>query len=214
MNRLSSPIFPILVASAFATAPAAPALAWQAQQAPQPATKDLDPRCFPIICPVRPVAGTAAPAAALDSGGEQVIAVKSVRWAALGDDATRASSDPEEGGQIAATADKPKVGEINVTKLSDKSSANLAQRTMRPGRPTYGNVAIAGVAEPLPSGSATFVARAGICATGKHLDKVRLTMGSRSFTLHDATVTGVTPADAVDGQAMEQVTITYASLGN
>jgi hypothetical protein len=70
------------------------------------------------------------------------------------------------------------------------------------------------VAEPVARGTATFKTLAGLCATGKHLVKVKITTRTGSYALHDATVISVIPADVVDGQAMEQVTLSYASLDN
>src|SRR5213075_1481412 len=104
------------------------------------------------------------------------------------------SADPMEGGQVAG------------------SSANVAQRKLRPGRPTYSNLvddAPVMVAEPVAKGTASFKTLAGACTNGKHINNVKITTRSGSVTLHDATVISVTPVDAVGGQAMEQVTLAY-----
>ena len=147
----------------------------------------------------------------------QLVEVVGLSWGKLKDAGTVTSADPMEGGQIARKDSRPAIGEMNVTKLSDQSSANLAQRKLAPGRPTYGNLvedAPVMVAEPVAKGTASFKTLAGACATGKHLDQVKITTRSRGFTLHDATVISVTPADPVDGQAMEQVTLSYESVGD
>jgi type VI protein secretion system component Hcp len=124
------------------------------------------------------------------------------------------ASDPEEGGQVSeAKTRKPTISEMNVTKVNDVSSSNLSSARSEPGEPgklEYPNL----VAEPVAKGTATFKTLAGICATGKHLDKVKIVMRSRSFTLHDATVVSVTPVDAVDGRPMEEVTVAYDGVGD
>ena len=120
------------------------------------------------------------------------VQVVGLSWGKLRDAGTVYSADPMEGGQV-------------------------AERKTRPGRPTYGNLvadAPVMVAEPVAKGTASFKLLAGVCATGKHLDKVKITTRSGGFTLHDATVISVSPADPVDGQAMEQVTLSYDSVGD
>lgn len=147
----------------------------------------------------------------------QPLEIIGLSWGKIEGAGTVYSADPMEGGQIARKQTRPAIGEMNVTKLSDKSSANLAERKYAPGKPTYGNLvedAPVMVAEPVAKGTASFKTLAGLCAAGKHLDKVKITTRSRGFTLHDATVISVTPADSVDGRAMEQVTLSYASLGD
>ena len=147
----------------------------------------------------------------------QPLEIIGLSWGKIEGAGTVYSADLMEGGQIARKQTRPAIGEMNVTKLSDKSSANLAERKYAPGKPTYGNLvedAPVMVAEPVAKGTASFKTLAGLCAAGKHLDKVKITTRSRGFTLHDATVISVTPADSVDGRAMEQVTLSYASLGD
>jgi hypothetical protein len=113
------------------------------------------------------------------------------------------SADPMEGGQVSA-------------------------RTYHPGKPTYGNVTFDSaartttrepgkievpnmVAEPLARGTATFKTLAGLCATGKHFPKVKITTRTGgSYTLHDAIVTNVTPA----GDGMDEVSLTYGGIGD
>jgi hypothetical protein len=65
------------------------------------------------------------------------------------------------------------------------------------------------VAEPLARGTATFKTLAGLCATGKHLVKVKITTRTGSYTVHDATVISVTPA----GDGMEEVSLSYDGVG-
>lgn len=123
-------------------------------------------------------------------GPTQQVELVGLWWGKLKDAGTVYSADPMEGGQI-------------------------AQRTYQPGRPTYGNLigdAPVMVPEPVAKGTATFKTLAGACATGKHLDKVKIVLRSHGFTLHDATVVSVEPVEPVDGQAMEQVTLSYASI--
>ena len=112
--------------------------------------------------------------------------VVGLSWGKLKDAGTVYSADPMEGGQVAG-----------------QSSASVAERRTRPGRPTFGNLvddAPVMVAEPVAKGTATFKTLAGLCATGKHLDKVKITTRSSSHTLHDATIVSVTPADPVDAE--------------
>ena len=113
------------------------------------------------------------------------------------------SADPMEGGQVTS------------------SDSNVAERKLAPGKPTYGNlVEDAPVMTPdagtqaVAKGTATFKTLAGACATGKHLVKVKITTRTSSVTLHDATVVSVVPAEPVDGQAMEEVTLNYESAGD
>jgi type VI protein secretion system component Hcp len=121
---------------------------------------------------------------------------------------TQVASDPEEGGQVAASkAAKPNVSEINVTKVKDVSSSNMMSAdTSEPGKVEVPNI----VAEPVAKGTASFKTLAGLCATGKHLTKVKIVTRSGSYTLHDAIVTSVTPA----GDGMEEVSLAYDSVGD
>lgn len=141
-----------------------------------------------------------------DSTGapSQPVQVIGLIWSKLEGAGPVYSADPMEGGQIAG-------------KDAASASANLAERKTRPGRPTYGNLADTApviVAAPVAKGTASFKTLGGVCATGKHLDKVKIVTRSRGFTLHDVTVVSVAPADPVDGRAMEQVTLSYASVGD
>src|SRR5206468_5552452 len=111
-----------------------------------------------------------------------------IRWAKLEGAGPVYSADPMEGGQV--------------------TSARVAAR--EPGKLEYPNVQVAGTAEPAARAAATFVTLAGKCVKGKHLDKVTIATRSRSYTLHDATVTSVTPA----GDGLEEVSLTYASIGD
>ena len=149
----------------------------------------------------------------------QQVEVVGLSWGKLKDAGTVYSADPMEGGQVAKdagtvySADPMEGGQV----VSGTSSANVAERKYAPGRPTYGNLvddAPVMVSEPVAKGTASFKTLAGACNTGKHLNKVLIVTRSRSVTLHDATVISVTPADPVDGQAMEQVTLSYASMGD
>jgi len=91
------------------------------------------------------------------------------------------------------------------TTQSAASSARMT--TAEPGKLEVPNM----VAEPMAKGTATFKTLAGLCATGKHLVKVKITTRTGgSFTLHDAIVTNVISA----GDGMDEVSISYASLGD
>jgi hypothetical protein len=85
----------------------------------------------------------------------------------------------------------------------------VAARTYRPGKPTYGNLtdAPAMVAEPTAKVAATVTTLAGKLVKGKHLNEVTITTRTGRYTLHDASVTDVTAA----GDGMETVSLTYAS---
>lgn len=105
----------------------------------------------------------------------------------------RASSDPEEGGEVDAqnrsTARKVKVSDMIVAKPMDKASAKLAG--------------------PLPSGGATVVVARGSLAKGKHIPVVVITMRSHSYELQGVEVTDCTAmADGTDS-----CSLTYQSLG-
>jgi type VI protein secretion system component Hcp len=120
------------------------------------------------------------------------------------------ASDPEEGGQVsAAKGAKPRIRDMQVTKVNDVASSNLSSArvaTAEPGKLEVPDM----VAEPLARGTATVKTLAGLCATGKHLVKVKITTRTASYTLHDAIVTSVTPT----GDGMDEVSLTYASLGD
>ena len=118
--------------------------------------------------------------------------VSNVSWAAADvDSLTRLSSDPEEGGQIAAARTKVHVSEINVTKRTDVASPKLA------------------LAEPAPSGTARVTVARGACATGKHFPAVKIVMRSGSYTLHD-----VDASDCSDSGDTTTCTLTYQSIGS
>jgi hypothetical protein len=114
------------------------------------------------------------------AGDVQLIEAQSASF----DAGTLHSADPMEGGQVAA-------------------------RTYRPGKPTYGNLtdAPAMVAEPTAKVAATVTTLAGKLVKGKHLNEVTITTRTGRYTLHDAIVTDVTAA----GDGMETVSLTYAS---
>jgi len=143
-----------------------------------------------------------------------------VSWGKLSDSTTVYSADPMEGGQIAARkagrGAKAQLDGTTVYSADPMEGGQIAARqagtSFVPGKAQIANVQL--VTEPVAKGTAIFKLLAGACSNGKHLDKVIIRTRSRSFTLHDATVIGVTPADAVGGQPMEQVTVAYASVGD
>jgi len=215
----------ILIGPALASALfAAPAFAEPAAPSPVPAPYP-NVAAEPAVAAHKHIAGVkyedfanSAEASPTAAGDAQVIEVQSLSWGV--------SSDPEEGGQIAArkyapgkptygnatfegnnvaAESKPKVSEIPITKHMDASSPKLmADQPAEPGKLEYPNVAGAGVAAKT---SATFTTLAGKCVKGKHLDKVTIVARTGSYTLHDAVVTDVTPA----GDGMETVSLSFAS---
>ncbi len=116
--------------------------------------------------------------------------VSNVSWAAANADSlTRLSSDPEEGGEIAAAKTKVHVSEINVTKHTDVASPKLA------------------LDEPAPSGTATVTVARGACASGKHFPAVKIVTRSASYTLNDVDATQCT-----DSGETTTCTLTYQSV--
>jgi len=89
------------------------------------------PECPYSLCPK--AAGTLQFA-----GGASTIEVESFSWGA-GGPTTVNTSDPQEGGQIART--KPKISEIPIVKLKDKSSSNLATSDPQEGGEVAGRKA-------------------------------------------------------------------------
>ena len=154
-----------------------------------------------------------------------VIEVQSVKWAAL-------TSDPQEGGEVVRNGgghsmlgasdrkSKPTVSEIPVTKLKDVSSSKLSAapsggESAEPGKLEIPNLvadapASVAVNDPPPAGTATITVARGMCTTGQHIPKLKLTMGTRAFELNDVDVGPC--ADA--GGDNQTCTLTYASLGN
>jgi type VI protein secretion system component Hcp len=134
------------------------------------------------------------------AGDVQVLEVRSVSWAAL-------SSDPEEGGQVARETSKPKVGDINVTKLSDSSSARLAQR--EPGKVEVPDLEVA--VPRVSGGTAKVSVLLKACTTGTHIPNVKIVTrsGGPSYTLRDVTVTACNANG--DGET-QTCTLNYASL--
>jgi hypothetical protein len=240
MSRVSLRLRHLLIASlgacsvtAFAAAAAQDAAA--PAPAPTPSHKHIGGVKYEDFAKSSAVS-TAAPDGAVSSaaGDVQVIETQSISWGKVGDAGTVYSADPMEGGQVAAgrfapgkptygnatftgapaAADtKPTVSEIPITKQTDVSSGKLSSGPAgsdEPGKLEYPNAQVAGGAEPVAKTTATFTTLAGKCVKGKHLDSVTITTRSRSYTLHDAVVTSVTPA----GDGMETVSLTYASVGD
>ena len=148
-------------------------------------------------------------AAAQPDAGSLDLNVETVAWGKLSDATTVNSADPMEGGQVSARTyrpGRPTFGNVTFDSAagSNPGSARMVQR--EPGKVEVPNI----VAEPLARGTATVKTLAGLCATGKHLVKVKITTRTASYTLHDAIVTNVTPA----GDGMDEVSLSYASLGD
>lgn len=106
------------------------------------------------------------------------------------------SADPQEGGQIVGTADaetaqrsKVRIHEMNVTKLKDVASANLAEPVAK-------------------KGTVKVSVLAGSCVKGQHFPEATITMRKGSYHLRDVDVAGCT----TNGDNTDTCTLTYASL--
>ena len=132
--------------------------------------------------------------------------VQALGWGALKDGGTVYSADPMEGGQVTAKTYQPGKPTYGNVTIDQAQVGEMKMATGEPGKLEVPNM----VAEPLARGTATFKTLAGLCATGKHLMKVKITTRSASYTLHAAIVTAVTPA----GDGMDEVTLTYDSVGD
>ena len=122
----------------------------------------------------------------------------SVSWGAMGAVRTNGvASDPEQGGQIAKAASKPKVSDISITKGADVSSPKMM------------SAAPASSGEPLPAGTATVTVARGTCTSGQHLPEATIHVGARSYTLEGVDVGSCTDA----GGGNQTCTLTYASIG-
>ncbi len=87
------------------------------------------PECPASLCPK-------ARATLQLAGGGSTIQIDGFSWGASANGATTVNtSDPQEGGQIART--KPKVSEIPITKVQDKSSTTLASSDPEEGGEVY-----------------------------------------------------------------------------
>jgi len=147
------------------------------------------------------------------------IEIESFSWGT--ERATGDSSDPEEGGEIAA---KPKVSDRPVIKVSDKSTATLA-----PSAPEEGGE-IALPREPLSAipkqkvksprdvatgrasgkrqhqpvamvrGSVTVVMPEGLCSAGTRYPFVTLLSADHRYEMQDVTVASCTPAVTAKGK--------------
>jgi len=141
----------LLLASALSALAAAPALAEPAAPSPVPAPYPNEAG-QPAVAAHKHIAGvkyedfkTGEAAAA---GDAQVIEAQSLSWGTVKDGVTVYSADPMEGGQIAA-------------------------RTYRPGRPTYGNAKVDGVTSDPEEGGQ--VARA---ASKPSVSEISITKGT------------------------------------
>jgi type VI protein secretion system component Hcp len=104
MNR-AHPLLPrLFLASAFAFSAVAAPPALSAPPAPA----------------ADPVTGKA-----MDQQHSDMIAAQPAACATAGARPVNVASDPEEGGQIARAAHKPKIGDMTVTKKMDKASTQL-----------------------------------------------------------------------------------------
>jgi hypothetical protein len=192
------------------------------------------PECPASLCP------KAAAALQLEPGSA-AIEVQSFSWGAVAERAAAGdtsdpqeggqvyTSDPQEGGQVART--KPKISEIPVVKLQDKSSATLSRsapghrekvpaltfehevtspRDAASGLPTGKRMhkPMLALADPLPTGTVTIVVARGACVKGQHIPEVKLTTRKASYDLKDIDVLDC----AAVGDDQDKCTLTYASL--
>jgi hypothetical protein len=190
------PLPRFILATALIAVPPVPAATPPAAAAPAQATALPEPICIPwIIChvklPGRLTIGDAG-------GGQRQIKLLSWSWGKTNAVApSRLSSDPEEGGQIAARTvrkpSRPTVSELTVSKKTDVASTTLMRSANggadEPGKLEYPNVqASAGLAEPPPSGTLTIVVARGSCAAGAHIPEIKLSSKGRSYMLRDVDV--------------------------
>jgi hypothetical protein len=181
------------------------------------------PECPASLCPKAAAALQLQP-------GSAAIEVQSFSWGALAERADAGdTSDPQEGGQVART--KPKISEIPVVKLQDKSSATLSRsapghrekvpaltfehevtspRDAASGLPTGKRMhkPLLALADPLPTGTVTIVVARGACVKGQHIPEVKLTTRKASYDLKDIDVLDC----AAVGADQDKCTLTYASL--
>lgn len=164
--------------------------------------------------------------------------VEGISWGKLSDATTVHSADPMEGGQVTArhyTPGKPTFGNVTFEGANPGKSAQVTggdakaqlngttvysadpmeggQVTARTvtGEPAKVEVPNLQISEPVAKGTAKFKTLAGACTTGVHIKEAIITARSgRSYTLHDAIVTSVTPA----GDGMEEVSLTYDGVGD
>jgi hypothetical protein len=149
-----------------------------------------------------------AVAAQADAGSLE-LNVEGVAWGQPDRPPVLNSADPMEGDQVSARTyhpGRPTFGNVTFDSATNSTSSSARMVQREPGKVEVPNI----VAEPLARGTATVKTLAGLCATGKHLVKVKITTRAASFTLHDAIVTNVTPA----GDGMDEVSLSYASLGD
>lgn len=186
---------------------------------PYPDPQPLPPECHNRFCLPKPgatqgggevaahkhIAGvkyedikSAEPATAAPAVDTQVIEAQSISF----DAGTLHSADPMEGGQVTSAERRMRPGRPTYGNLTD-APAMVAE----PGKLEYPNVQVAGGDGTAAKTSATFTTLASKLVKGKHLDKVTITTRSGSYTLHDAIVTDVVPA----GDGMETVSLSYAS---
>ena len=222
------PFSRILLASALAFGPpAVPALAAAPHSADPPRICIPWSFCHPPL-PGRLTVGGAG------SAGQKDIQLLSWSWgaaAAAGRQSMRASSDPEEGGEVTSKVyssdpqeggevaskvvrkpSKPVVSEMTVSKRTDVASPMLRSApagTAGPGTADVGDLQSAtGPSEPSPSGTLTIVAARGSCASGKHIPEVKLSARGRTFTLHDVDVTACSDS----GDNTDTCTLSYRSV--
>jgi len=199
-GRASIATFALLFAAASAgadpTSPAPPPPPSGPVPAPYPGSEPLPPCPHTFCLPQQLAQDTPAPAPvpshkhiagvkyedlATSSPATLEVNTEEVSWSGPDGPPVVKSADPMEGGQVARSA-PTEPGKVEILNLQ-------------------------GGTEPVAKATAKFKTLAGACVSGKHLDKVLIVTRSRSFTIHDATVTDVTPA----GDGMEEVTLSYGS---
>lgn len=160
---------------------------------PYPDPDPQPPKCPLPICLPKPVA-------TFQAAGAPPIEIQSLQW--LADDQGVATSDPQEGGEVAGTVGarsagraakrvpKAHVSEMTVTKVSDKASATL----LRPVSSGRGKVKV------------TVLMNA--CVKGQHIPEGTVTMRGASYDLR-----GIDVLDCVhsDGNT-DTCTLSYESV--
>jgi hypothetical protein len=228
-GRASIATFALLFAAASAgadpTSPAPPPPPSGPVPAPYPGSEPLPPCPHTFCLPQQLAQDTPAPAPvpshkhiagvkyedlATSSPATLEVNTEEVSWSGPDGPPVVKSADPMEGGQVAARRmggrPRPQVDGTTVYSADPMEGGQVARSApTEPGKLEIPN--LQGVTEPVAKATAKFKTLAGACVSGKHLDKVLIVTRSRSFTIHDATVTDVTPA----GDGMEEVTLSYAS---
>jgi type VI protein secretion system component Hcp len=163
-------------------------------QVPMPYPDPQPPKCPHMFCLPKSV-GT------LQIEGRAPIDVQAVSWQAGEQVVDRATSDPQEGGEVVSGAGQMapakgtrrpgnvNVSEIPVVKLSDKASATLATPVARKGKVKVSVLM-------------------GACATGEHFKSATVTLRGTTYGLHDVGVLECSHS----GDNTDTCTLSYESV--